>query len=108
MIEKLKRAGVRMSQPAKAVLHGGGPLEGKKIVFTGELSSMSRSQAQTLVKERGGVLVESVSVRTDLVVAGESPGSKVRKAHELGVKVIDENSFLQLLGGKAATEKEEA
>ncbi len=108
MIEKLKRAGVRMSQPAKAVLHGGGPLEGKKIVFTGELSSMSRSQAQTLVKERGGVPVESVSVRTDLVVAGESPGSKVRKAHELGVKVIDENSFLQLLGGKAATEKEEA
>jgi DNA ligase (NAD+) len=107
MVEKLEKAGVNMRQPRKGLLRSGGPLEGKKIVFTGEMSSMSRSEAQALVKEHGGIPVESVSARTDLVVVGENPGSKARKALELGLKVIDEKTFLQLLSGKAGTDKEE-
>jgi DNA ligase (NAD+) len=108
MLEKLQHAGLNMKEPLAAGMKRGGPLEGKKIVFTGELSSMSRTEAQRLVKERGGVPVESVSRKTDWVVVGESPGSKAQKARELGVGILDEEMFFRLLESKAEPDKEDA
>jgi DNA ligase (NAD+) len=108
MLEKLERAGLNMKEPLAAGTKRGGPLEGKKIVFTGELPSMSRTEAQRLVKERGGVPVESVSRKTDWVVVGENPGSKAQKARELGVGILDEEMFFRLLESKAEPDKEDA
>ncbi len=67
-----------------------GPLSGKTIVLTGTFTDMSRDQAKALLMARGAKVAASVSSRTDWVVAGRDPGSKVQKAHELGVPVIDE------------------
>ena len=108
MIEKLVQAGVNMEEPLRAGSMRGGPLEGKKIVFTGELASMSRIQAQALLKERGGIPVESVSRKIDFVVVGENPGSKAQKARDLGVTTLDEESFFRLLEGSGEPGKGEA
>ncbi len=109
MIEKLVQAGVNMEEPLRAgSMPRGGPLEGKKIVFTGELASMSRIQAQALLKEKGGIPVESVSRKIDYVVVGENPGSKAQKARDLGVPTLDEESFFRLLEGSVELGKGEA
>jgi DNA ligase (NAD+) len=109
MIDKLLQAGVNMEEPLRAgSMRRGGPLEGKKIVFTGELASMSRIQAQALLKERGGIPVESVSRKIDYVVVGENPGSKAQKARDLGVPTLDEESFFRLLDGNVEPGKGEA
>lgn len=71
--------------------------EGMILVLTGELSSLSREQAKQLIRERGGDVASSVSQNTDLVVAGETPGSKYDKAKELGIKIINEEEFLKLI-----------
>ncbi len=71
---------------------------GKTFVLTGTLAGMSRDEAKVLIKERGGDVSGSVSKLTDYVVAGEEAGSKLDKAEELGVKVIDEEQFLKILG----------
>jgi DNA ligase (NAD+) len=73
------------------------PLVGKKFVFTGGMDSLSRSEAKKLVEDGGGRSVSSVSAETDFVVAGEGAGSKLRRAEELGVAVLSESEFLQLL-----------
>lgn len=78
---------------------GDGPLAGKKFVFTGGLPTLSRSQAKKLVEAAGGKVVGSVSSETDYVVAGEAAGSKLEKAKELGVEILDEGAFLKLLEG---------
>jgi DNA ligase (NAD+) len=67
-------------------------------VVTGTLESLSRKDAQDLIKELGGKAAGSVSKKTDLVVYGESPGSKLAKARELGVEAIDEQEFLRRVG----------
>jgi DNA ligase (NAD+) len=67
------------------------------VVITGSLSSLSRDEAKAAVENRGGRVTSSVSSKTAVVVAGESPGSKIAKAEELGVRVIDEQVFLLLL-----------
>lgn len=72
-------------------------LAGKKIVFTGELSHMSRREAENLVRSLGGDAGASVSQNTDFVVAGENPGSKFKKARALGAKIIKEEEFLKLV-----------
>jgi len=76
------------------------PLAGKTVVLTGGLSSMSRGEAQEKIRSLGGHPAGSVSKKTDLVIAGEEAGSKLDKARELGIKVIDEEEFLKLIGGK--------
>lgn len=75
----------------------GGALEGKTFVFTGGLGDMTRPQAKAAVEALGGVVKSSVSGKTDYVVAGEDPGSKLTKAQELGVDVLSPNDFQGLL-----------
>jgi DNA ligase (NAD+) len=70
---------------------------GKSFVLTGELASFTRDAAKSMIKERGGSVTGSVSKKTDFVVAGENPGSKLDKAKELGVAVLDETKFKELI-----------
>ena len=95
VIEKLRRAGVHWEAEEKAAAPK--PLAGKRFVFTGTLSSMSREEAKRRVEDLGGHVTNSVSKKTDYVVAGENPGSKLDKAKQLGVKILDEAEFLALL-----------
>jgi DNA ligase (NAD+) len=70
---------------------------GKRVVFTGELGQMPRSEAEELIRRSGGHVSSSVSKETDFVVAGENPGSKFDKARKLGVVIINENQFKRML-----------
>jgi len=76
------------------------PIAGKTIVFTGRLERMTREEAKALAERLGATVSGSVSKKTDLVVAGPEAGSKLKKASDLGVAVLDEASFLQLIGAK--------
>ena len=91
LIEKLKRAGLRMTEPERK--SGPAPMDGKTFVFTGELTGFSRQEAQRLVRELGGNAASSVSGKTDFIVAGGNPGSKYAQAKKLGVKIISEKEF---------------
>ncbi len=77
------------------------PLEGKTFLFTGALSSMTRAEAGDKVKALGGRVATAVGRRVDYVVAGENPGSKYRKAQELGLNIIGEKEFLKLIEEEA-------
>ena len=74
-----------------------GKLNGKSFVLTGTLNSMERNQAKEKIRALGGEISESVSSRTSFVVVGTEPGSKKQKAEELGVKILSEKEFLQML-----------
>jgi DNA ligase (NAD+) len=93
-IEALLAAGVDPLSPEDT---SKGPFVGKTIVLTGTLAGLTREQAKEEVERRGGKISGSVSKKTDFVVAGEEAGSKLKKATELGVKVLDERAFLDLL-----------
>ena len=94
-IEALLSAGVNPQPPEDT---SRGPFAGKTVVLTGTLAALTRDQAKEEVERRGGKVSGSVSRKTDFVVAGEESGSKLKKASELGVKVLDERAFLDLLG----------
>ena len=94
-IEKLRLAGLNFTQPERE--KSGNILEGKTLVFTGELKTMTRTQAEQLAKQHGGKAASSVSKKTAYVVAGEAAGSKLKKAQELGITVLTEEEFLQLI-----------
>ena len=98
LVEKLRSKGLHMEQDASERRATGGPLEGKTLVLTGTLPSLTRDEAAAMIKAAGGKVTNSVSGNTDYVVAGESPGSKLAKAEELGVEVLDQAGFEQLLG----------
>lgn len=100
VIDALESAGVKMTEEALGE-EGPAPLAGKRFVFTGTLESMSRSEAEALVKRWGAATSGSVSKNTDYVVAGESAGSKLAKARELGVEILDEKAFLSMIEGLA-------
>jgi DNA ligase (NAD+) len=74
-------------------------------VLTGTLPNLSREQATKLIRRAGGKVVNSVSKKTDYVIAGDSPGSKLAKATELGTEVLDENGFTKLLGEDGAPKR---
>ncbi len=95
VLEKMFRAGV---SPIEEKEEKESPIKDKVFVFTGALSSMSRTEAKNLVEERGGIVKNSVSKKVDFVVVGENPGSKYEKAKSLGLKIINEEEFLKLLG----------
>ena len=95
VIRQLLAAGVR-PEPDQVVATAG-PFAGKTVVLTGTLTQYSREQAKAEIERRGGRVSGSVSRKTDLVVAGGDAGSKLKKAQELGVRVVDENGFRELL-----------
>ncbi len=97
LVEKLKEKGLRLEADESERRVTGGPLEGKTVVLTGTLPELTREEAAALVKGAGGKVVNSVSKKTDYVVAGESPGSKLAKAEKFGTDVLDEEGLLALL-----------
>ncbi len=96
MIERLKVAGVQTSAPKRARA-ATGPLAGKTFVLTGTLPRFSRDDATELIVAAGGKVTGSVSKKTDYVVAGDEPGSKLVKAEELGIAILDEAGLRRLL-----------
>jgi DNA ligase (NAD+) len=100
VLEKLRRAGVSpRGETEPEGSPGARPLEGKSFVFTGALESLTRAEAKRKVLSLGGRVISSVSGKTDYVVAGADPGSKLDKAKRLGVNVLSEGEFLDLTGG---------
>ena len=95
LLTKFRAAGLRLDEPRAAATDG--VFKGMKIVLTGTLPTLSRGQATELVENAGGKVTSSVSKATDLVVAGEEAGSKLEKAQQLGVTVIDEAELLRRL-----------
>ena len=96
LAEKLERNGVRVADPEPEGERAG-LLEGVTVVITGTLEGLSRERAQIEVEERGGKVTSSVSKKTTALVSGENPGSKLAKAEQLGVPVIDVGRFQRLL-----------
>jgi len=94
VINELLSAGVRPEQPKKK---RAGKLAGKTVVLTGTLQNFTRQEAEQAIRDAGGKPSSSVSKKTDFVVAGADPGSKLEKARKLGVPVIDEKQFLQMI-----------
>lgn len=97
LIERLKELGLNMEMEA-AELDTAHPFYGKTMVFTGTMPTLDRATAQTMAQQVGAKVTGSVSKKTDYVVAGAEAGSKLTKAQQLGVTVIDEAEFLRLLG----------
>jgi DNA ligase (NAD+) len=98
LIEKLRAAGVNFQGPARVTAPVDGPsLEGLAFVLTGTLPSMTREEAQAELEARGAKVTGSVSKKTSYVVVGESPGSKLAKAEQLGVPTLDEPGLRHLL-----------
>jgi DNA ligase (NAD+) len=95
LIQELRSAGLNCKEAM--IRSEPGPFSGKTIVFTGELKSYSRPEAEALVRKLGGRPSSSVSVNTDFVVAGENAGSKYDLARKLGVKIIEEKKFKEML-----------
>ena len=98
LVEKLREKGLRLEQDASERRSGGGPLEGKTLVLTGTLPELTREEAGAAIKAAGGKVVSSVSKKTDYVVAGENPGSKLEKAEKHETEILDEAALLKLLG----------
>jgi DNA ligase (NAD+) len=102
VIQQLLDASVNPSAPQQK---SSNILAGKTIVVTGSLENFTRSQIEQFIKDNGGKVSSSVSKETSFVVAGEDAGSKLDKARQLEVKVIDENEFLQLIKEKPKSKK---
>lgn len=97
-IDDLRSCGVRMDAEMKPA--GSAILAGKTLVVTGTLAKFTRDEIQELIKQHGGKAASSVSAKTDFVVAGEKAGSKLDKAQQLGVPVLDEEGFEKLIRGE--------
>ena len=100
VVAKLRRAGVDLTAPmAGVVATGDAALAGLTFVLTGGLEGFTRDEAQAAIEARGAKVTSSVSKKTSYVVVGETPGSKLAKAEQLGVAILDEEGFVQLLNG---------
>lgn len=103
VLEKLRRAGVRMEEEEKPAEEGAKPLAGKTFVITGTLPGMTREEAEQRIEAAGGKVASSVSSKTDYLVVGDAPGAaKFNKARELGIPMIDAAALLKMLGQEPA------
>ncbi|MBO4780429.1 MAG: NAD-dependent DNA ligase LigA, partial [Selenomonadaceae bacterium] len=96
ILEELKDFGLTL-EAEKKIFDEGSPIAGKIFVLTGTLSKYNREEASELITERGGLVKNSVSKKTDYVIAGENAGSKLTKAQELGIKILSEGDLEKLL-----------
>ena len=96
VLDKLRRAGVPMAEEAPPAPPTG-PLAGQSFVITGTLASLPRSRAEELIRGLGGSASDSVTKKTDYLVVGEAPGSKLQKAQQYGTKILNEQELLELL-----------
>jgi DNA ligase (NAD+) len=97
LIGRLRERGLRFELSAAERRAEGGPLEGKTFVLTGTLPTLSRDEATKRIRSAGGKVTGSVSKKTDYLVAGDSPGSKLAKAEEVGTEILDEDGLTKLL-----------
>ncbi|WP_298234242.1 NAD-dependent DNA ligase LigA [uncultured Azohydromonas sp.] len=102
VVEQLRAAGVTWTEHEGHQAAPPGPLEGKTVVVTGTLPTMTRDEAEALIEGAGGKAGKSVSKKTAYVVAGAEAGSKLAKAQELGIPVLDEDGLRALVAGEAA------
>ena len=96
VVNELLAAGVK---PEPTGTSRSDKMKGKTVVITGTLENFTRQQAEQAVKQTGGKTSSSVGKKTDFVLAGKNPGSKLDKARSLGVKIIDEQQFIDILNG---------
>lgn len=99
LLDRLRAIGLWPVREEAAVVVGDAPrpLEGVRLLFTGSLASMPRSEAQRLAESAGGIVVGSVSKKLDMLVTGADPGSKLDKARALGVRIVEEDAFFAML-----------
>ncbi|KAF0247490.1 MAG: DNA ligase NAD-dependent [bacterium] len=95
LLARLRKVGVNFEQTSSSTVAK--IFAGKQFVLTGKLASLTREEAQKLVEERGGRVNSSVSKKTDYVVAGSDAGSKLDRAQSLGVTILDELAFVQMI-----------
>jgi DNA ligase (NAD+) len=98
LIERLRQRGLRMEVAEDERAPAEGPLLGKTFVITGTLPNLSREEATRRIEEAGGKVTGSVSKKTDYLLLGADPGSKLAKAEKAGTEILDEDAFLALLG----------
>lgn len=97
VVQKIIEAGVRTADPIEEESGARKPLAGKTFVLTGNLVNYARKQAEELLKRRGATIGSSVSKNTDYVIAGPEAGSKLNKAQQLGITILDEEAFTRLV-----------
>jgi DNA ligase (NAD+) len=108
VVEKLRKAGVDLTAPASSIAAPtDDSLAGRTFVLTGGLEAWSREDAQEEIEARGGKVTSSVSKKTSYVVVGENPGTKLAKAETLGVALLDEAGFADLLENGPAPDPDE-
>jgi len=100
LLNKLRAAGVNFKAEKTAAAGAGGPLSGSSFVLTGTLERYTRDEAKAEIQRLGGTVADSVTGKTGYLVVGVDPGSKLAKARKLGVQILDERAFLDLLGMK--------
>ena len=97
LIDRLRERGLQFEQGSGGRV-AGGPLKGKTLVLTGSLPGLSRGEATAMIKSAGGKVTNSISKKTDYLVAGDSPGTKLAKAEEVRTEVLDEAALRALIG----------
>ena len=94
VLQKMFEYGVQVQAEEAVEIDSNHPLAGKTVVITGSFSNIKRNQAKILLQQLGAKVASSVSKNTDILIAGEKAGSKLKKAEELGVPVVDETQLL--------------